>query len=227
MCRSACVPPRGQPRCYHLPVQSEQQQLLEALLKLHDAPEMVLLQLFCQDCPQRVGSACLAPHAGANPPASHTPARDRPARLRPPPNAPPTPPPPPPSLSLQAQVELMSRDLLAGLSEVQALIQQLPEGGGSEAEEVAQASGAPGLLPRRAVCARSLFRFLPAWQPPQMGWQRGKDDRLLHATSLVSCGLDSSVPVSTLLTPQTFKLLSPTGSGAAAAERQRGCGTAG
>ncbi len=47
---------------------------------------------------------------------------------------------PPPRLDLQGQVEVMSKDLMAGLSEVDALIQQLPGGGGSEADEVAQAS---------------------------------------------------------------------------------------
>lgn len=43
-------------------------------------------------------------------------------------------------LLAQAQAELMSKDLMAGLKEVEALIRQLPEGGGSEADEVAQAS---------------------------------------------------------------------------------------
>ncbi|KAL4447826.1 hypothetical protein ABPG75_005045 [Micractinium tetrahymenae] len=60
---------------------------------------------------------------------------------------------------VQAQAELMSKDLLAGLRDVEALIQQLPGGGGNEPEEVAQAVE---LLQQNARAAEELQAELGA-----------------------------------------------------------------
>ncbi|KAL4442486.1 hypothetical protein ABPG77_005070 [Micractinium sp. CCAP 211/92] len=66
---------------------------------------------------------------------------------------------PPKTYDVQGQVEVMSKDLMAGLSEVDALIQQLPGGGGSEADEVAKAVE---LLQQNARAAAELQAELAA-----------------------------------------------------------------
>ena len=60
---------------------------------------------------------------------------------------------------MQAQTELMSRDLLAGLTEIEELIQRVPQLGSSEAAEVAQAVS---LLQQNAEAAEELQREVAA-----------------------------------------------------------------